>query len=84
MCACVCVCVCVRACVCICVCVCVCVCSRCKMEKGAGCLPVPPALEVVWMAMHMTSYSDYQTGFRESVWPLFYNLYIYVTLLTSL
>ena len=80
VCVCVCVhmcgCVCVRACVCMCVCVCVCVCVRACMHVCVYCyytvlggdrswVFANTVLVVVYMAVHLTSYSNYLTSFHE-------------------
>ena len=61
---CVCVCICVYMCICVCVCVCVCVLDG----KGSKVFASRAPLQ---MTMHLTSYSDCQTGFHEPFSPLY-------------
>ena len=52
---------------CACACVCVCVCVRCVLGGEGSWVFASTALVVVWTAMYLTRYSDYLTGFRESL-----------------
>ena len=73
-----------RVCVCVCVCVCACVCGHasthvcacmqacvcvCVLDREGSWVFASTALEVVWMAMHLTGHSDYLTGFYEPLLP---------------
>ena len=64
----VCVCVCRYVCVCVGICVCVCVCvlvCACVLDREGSWVFTSTAPEVIWTAVHLTSYSNDLTGFRE-------------------
>ena len=67
------ICVCVNVCVCVCVCVNVCVCV-CVFGVKGSCVFASTVLVAVWMAVYLTSYSDYLTGFREPLLPPYLGL----------
>ena len=62
----------VKICVCVCVCVCVRVCVRacmCVLDRDGSWVFASKALEVVWTAVYLTSYSDYLTSYCEPLSP---------------
>ena len=59
-------CVCEYICVCVCVCVCV---NVCVFGVKGSCVFASTVLVEVWIAVYLTGYSDYLTGFREPLLP---------------